>query len=801
MKNRNKTGLKIAIRTEEKSRQDLLFEMLSGFLLSFLWCISFGGALCSLFSFSVFWVVPIGAALIFCLMINIGLSYKKFRIVTMTIPAAVALLLCIITGKQTLTGFCLTANRIFDTLGNRFGRIYPQYAVDLPASDHGLCSALFFIVITIILVYLSVFLVKRKSTLPSAVLLLLFAVLTVTIRTVSPIWLILTFIAFAALFIQNNTENKNKSAKQVLIKAFTNSVILVLAMVIGLGGILTGILKGGYFSGIRNTLEEKAEQIRYEKGNGNLPNGEFTYLGDFIKDEKNIKLKVVMTKPDSYYLRGFVGSVYNGHGWSELSSENAYKNADLFYRLHAENFYGQTQLAKATMLSNDKLTEQSLNQITINNISASSKYIYAPYEVYRADQTLLDADVIGDAALASSGFYGNRYYSYEVLPNQVKQYPLIASRLYQMHESGAEKSAKYLIQESYYNQFVYKNYTDIPDKARQLISSHLGKYDVNESGRMTYQAAKQKVFEFLATGTTENVEIREKDDKSPYLADGEDFLQLFLETTKKGYSVHYATAATLMFRYYGIAARYVEGYLITPDDVEGKTQTTQFDIADNHAHAWVEIYQDGIGWVPFEPTPSYFDVMEHPDDLSGYTPAKNESPTKQPEEQPQSQPDEQHFEQGDHNSTEIVTPKNILLFVLYLLIAALLVLVAIVIIKFIRKRIALKKKIKQFESDEYRTVITDIFAYTMELLFAMGLENENVSLFDRATVISKLSGCNCEMLNTVLLIQRDARFSNHDMTNEQTEPLKEFYRQVLVQFKSTIKWYKKIKLKLIDCLY
>ena len=29
MKNRNKTGLKIAIRTEEKSRQDLLFEMLS----------------------------------------------------------------------------------------------------------------------------------------------------------------------------------------------------------------------------------------------------------------------------------------------------------------------------------------------------------------------------------------------------------------------------------------------------------------------------------------------------------------------------------------------------------------------------------------------------------------------------------------------------------------------------------------------------------------------------------------------------------------------------------------------------
>ena len=47
-----------------------------------------------------------------------------------------------------------------------------------------------------------------------------------------------------------------------------------------------------------------------------------------------------------------------------------------------------------------------------------------------------------------------------------------------------------------------------------------------------------------------------------------DFVQDFLVNTKSGYSVHFATAATLMFRYFGLPARYVEGYLITPDDVQ-----------------------------------------------------------------------------------------------------------------------------------------------------------------------------------------------------------------------------------------
>ena len=68
-----------------------------------------------------------------------------------------------------------------------------------------------------------------------------------------------------------------------------------------------------------------------------------------------------------------------------------------------------------------------------------------------------------------------------------------------------------------------------------------------------------------------------------------------------------------MFRYYGIPARYVEGYIITKEEAQKAKTGQKFDLDTNHAHVWTEYYHDGIGWIPFEPTPSYFSLMEQPD--------------------------------------------------------------------------------------------------------------------------------------------------------------------------------------------
>src|SRR5699024_10312392 len=84
---------------------------------------------------------------------------------------------------------------------------------------------------------------------------------------------------------------------------------------------------------------------------------------------------------------------------------------------------------------------------------------------------------------------------------------------------------------------------------------------------------------------------------------------------------YFASAATMFFRAAGIPARYVEGFaaevnednLISTTDISIERGTNSFFMIENYkeysvfvkdrnAHAWVEIYQDGFGWVPIEVT-------------------------------------------------------------------------------------------------------------------------------------------------------------------------------------------------------
>jgi transglutaminase-like putative cysteine protease len=72
----------------------------------------------------------------------------------------------------------------------------------------------------------------------------------------------------------------------------------------------------------------------------------------------------------------------------------------------------------------------------------------------------------------------------------------------------------------------------------------------------------------------------------------------FLTESRSGYCVHFATAFTLIARYYGIPARYVTGYLVIMND-QGLTQP----ITGLSAHAWPEIWTSETGWTVFEATP------------------------------------------------------------------------------------------------------------------------------------------------------------------------------------------------------
>ena len=81
-------------------------------------------------------------------------------------------------------------------------------------------------------------------------------------------------------------------------------------------------------------------------------------------------------------------------------------------------------------------------------------------------------------------------------------------------------------------------------------------------------------------------------------ADAEDFALWFLRQSDTGYCIHYASATAVLLRAAGIPARYVSGYLV-------KTQkNADVDVRHKDAHAWVEYYIPGIGWLMLESTAS-----------------------------------------------------------------------------------------------------------------------------------------------------------------------------------------------------
>jgi hypothetical protein len=85
-------------------------------------------------------------------------------------------------------------------------------------------------------------------------------------------------------------------------------------------------------------------------------------------------------------------------------------------------------------------------------------------------------------------------------------------------------------------------------------------------------------------------------DESPPQASGPPLIA-FANRTKAGYCQHYAGAMALMLRMLGVPSRVAVGFS------SGKLEDGKWVVTDHDAHAWVEVWFAGEGWIPFDPTP------------------------------------------------------------------------------------------------------------------------------------------------------------------------------------------------------
>ena len=116
----------------------------------------------------------------------------------------------------------------------------------------------------------------------------------------------------------------------------------------------------------------------------------------------------------------------------------------------------------------------------------------------------------------------------------------------------------------------------------------------------TVYRAVYKIVSYLADNTEYTLEPYGYNDRMSYIYQ-------FLHTAKNGYCTQYASAAVMLLRALGLPARYVEGF--KTGDLNKFGGTYRYVVRDNDAHAWVEVYIEGPGWMTFEATEPMLDSM------------------------------------------------------------------------------------------------------------------------------------------------------------------------------------------------
>lgn len=332
---------------------------------------------------------------------------------------------------------------------------------------------------------------------------------------------------------------------------------------------------------LKKEVASQIEGIRY--GKDTLPQGNLMEANKIHEDETE-RLKVTVSKKKSLYLKGFVGSRLINNQWVDLkrASYNG-KNEGMLKWLEKKNFSPSYQYDLYQQLSTLEDTSQT---VEIEAINANKKYLYTPYGATK--KTILKNTISKDINLKAGGVFGSQSYTYkEVSSFSPSELTLGQDWL----NNPNTKQQEYLTNEAVYRQFVYEQYTKINKRYKESLKELLEQQTFENTG---LYSICQHIRDCMSKNLNYNDEIE---------SNGEDVLLDFLQRKTTGNDVLYASLATLAFRYYQIPARYVEGYYVKNSNINGHGVAT---LTSKNAHAWVEVYFDGMGWLPIDMTPGYY---------------------------------------------------------------------------------------------------------------------------------------------------------------------------------------------------
>ncbi|MFF0534884.1 transglutaminase family protein [Streptomyces coelicoflavus] len=134
-----------------------------------------------------------------------------------------------------------------------------------------------------------------------------------------------------------------------------------------------------------------------------------------------------------------------------------------------------------------------------------------------------------------------------------------------------------------------REYTELPDSLPEVVSRTAR--EVTAGASNPYEQAVKLQEYFAINGGFEY-------DTQVDIGSGSEAIARFLKQ-KEGFCVHFSFAMAAMARSLGIPARVAVGFAPGSPQADGSVSVGLRD-----AHAWPEVYFEGVGWTRFEPTPT-----------------------------------------------------------------------------------------------------------------------------------------------------------------------------------------------------
>ena len=327
---------------------------------------------------------------------------------------------------------------------------------------------------------------------------------------------------------------------------------------------------------IRNAFEDyfRYSQVRQtfslqERGyNHTVMEGEFPSprLGGPAEPDDTPVMRVVAD--GDLLLRGAIRRDYTGHAWLDGGEKARYLYYDFTRRSTREEVFGA-----GAVPGGDSAFETVNAQIEMLDDATSS--LFVPYRLAEFSMDLANAvyyNSIGEIFLARNVEAGDSY-SFTALAqgDDAALEALTIARADAQDALYAEAAQTCLALPDIVEEGVY-------DLAAQITAGIEGDY-----------AKAVAIRDWLAANCRYTLTV-------DYPPEDRDFVSYFLLDSREGYCSYFASAMAVLCRAVGLPTRYIEGYALHAQPGQSVILTGE------NAHAWVEVYFNGVGWLSFDPT-------------------------------------------------------------------------------------------------------------------------------------------------------------------------------------------------------